>query len=91
LPKFNVGEAVSIAKTLRMSEAGLGKIDTEDRTVRVIKGDSEALGRSRNRRIICAGLAEAGPQATTECRKFGSHVSGPHFLRNCSASSIGGG
>jgi hypothetical protein len=44
LPKFKVGEAVSIAKTLRMSEAGLGKIDTEDRTVRVIKGDQSRLG-----------------------------------------------
>ncbi len=44
LPKFKVGEAVSIAKTLRMSEAGLGKIDTEDGTVRVIKGDQSCLG-----------------------------------------------
>jgi hypothetical protein len=46
LPKFKVGEAVSIAMTVRMSEAGLGKIDTEDGTVRVIEGDQRRLGRA---------------------------------------------
>ena len=44
LPKFEVGEAVSIAKTVRMREAGLGKIDTEDSTVRVIERDQSRLG-----------------------------------------------
>ena len=44
LLKFEIGEAVSIPKTVRMSEACLGKIDTEDSTVWVIEGDQSRLG-----------------------------------------------
>ena len=44
LPEFEVGKAVSIAKTVRMRKAGLGKIDTEDSTVRITEGDQSRLG-----------------------------------------------
>ena len=46
LPEFKVGKAVPIAKTVRMRKARLGKIDTDDSTVRVIKGDQSRLGRA---------------------------------------------
>jgi hypothetical protein len=44
LPEFKVGKAVPIAKTVRMSQARLGKIDAEDSTVRFNKGDQSRLG-----------------------------------------------
>jgi hypothetical protein len=44
LPEFEVGKAVSIAKTVRMRKARLGKIDTEDSTVRITEGDQSRLG-----------------------------------------------
>ena len=43
LPDFEVGEAVLVAVTLGMRKAGLGKIDTEDSTVRVVEGDQSRL------------------------------------------------
>jgi hypothetical protein len=46
LLKFEVAETVPIAKTVRMREAGLGKIDADDSTVRVIERDQRSLGRS---------------------------------------------
>ena len=46
LSKFKIREAVTIAMTVRMSEAGLGKIDTEDGTIPVIEGDEGRLGRT---------------------------------------------
>jgi hypothetical protein len=71
LPKLKVGEAVSVAKTLGMSQAGLGKIDTEDRTIRVIKGDQSRLGGAATGAQYAQVLpmSALGPQLNA--RKFG--------------------
>ena len=45
-PEFKIGEILPLAKTIRMSEAGLGKIDTEDGAVRVVESDQSRLGRA---------------------------------------------
>src|SRR5262245_23810663 len=71
LPKFKVGEAVSVAKTLRMSKAGLGKIDTEDRAVRVIKGDQSRLGRAATGAQYAQVLPRSALRPQLNARKFG--------------------
>jgi hypothetical protein len=71
LPKFKVAEVVSVAKTLRMSEAGLGKIDTEDRTVRVIKGDQSRLGGAATGAQYAQVLPRSALGPQLNARKFG--------------------